>query len=173
MADKVMFDIWFARLTPLFVLPMLACFGCNLGASVPMGEVTGKVVNADGEPMGGCVVIYAHEESGTGGSGEVRDDGSYSILYRGNPGLPANFTYRISLKPKESEPFTEEEYDKYMNAPPRVQKQMDQARQEALADVPSRYRDLRTSGLEFHVQTGKQVNNITVIEDDDANSNAP
>ncbi|MEW4565431.1 hypothetical protein AB1K70_23090 [Bremerella sp. JC770] len=138
-----------------------------------MGEVSGKVVNADGEPMRGCVVIYAHEESGKGGSGEVHDDGTYSISYRGEPGLPADFTYRISVKPKELKPYSDEEYDKYMNAPPRVQKQMDQARQEVLADVPSKYRDIRTSGLEFRVKAGKQVNNITLIENDDHELDSP
>lgn len=148
----------------LLSLAVPALFGCNAGQSTPLGEVTGKVIDGDGQPLTGCQVVYAHEESGVAGSADVRADGTYTILYRGKPGLPANTTYKICVVPKDPEPLSGEEYDAYMNASPRRQREIDQQRQKGLAEIPAKYIDLRTSGLEFHVEEGKQVNDIAIME---------
>lgn len=157
----------------LFVLGLAipVCLGCGQGQSIPLGEVSGKVLDEEGQPMMGCQVVYAHEESGIAGSSEVLSDGTYTIRYRGKPGLPANTTYKICVVPKDPEPLTGEEYDAYMNASPRKQREIDQRRQEGLAEVPERYLDLRTSGLEFHVEEGTQVNNITISNEEGTDSN--
>ncbi|MFN3150385.1 hypothetical protein [Bremerella sp.] len=57
-----------------------------------------------------------------------------------------------------------------MNAAPRRQREIDQQRQKGLAEIPAKYIDLRTSGLEFHVEEGKQVNVITISEGKSAGS---
>lgn len=154
----------------LLGLTVPALLGCNAGQSIPLGEVTGKVIDGDGQPLTGCQVVYANEESGVAGSSEVSADGTYTILYRGKPGLPANTTYKICVVPKDPEPLTGEQYDDYMNASPRKQREIDRQRLEGSAEIPAKYIDLRTSGLEFHIEEGKQVNDIAISEDEGTGS---
>jgi len=145
------------------MLSFLLASGCSTGDSVPRGQVTGKVLGEDGKPVHGYRIVYTNEETGTAGTGAIELDGSYEVAHRGMPGLPANLTYIVTVIPVKPEPMTSEEYDAFMDAPPRVQAQMERERQpETSGNIPEELFNTRTSQLKFVVEEGSQTNDINL-----------
>ncbi|MEW4561819.1 hypothetical protein AB1K70_04795 [Bremerella sp. JC770] len=143
------------------MIAILLATGCTTGDSVPRGQVTGKVLGDDGEPVHGYRIVYTNEETGTAGTGAIGVDGSYEVVHRGVPGLPANLTYIVTVVPAKPKSMTSEQYDAFMDASPREQARIERERQPEMSEnVPEEFFNTRTSQLKFVVKEGDQTNDV-------------
>jgi hypothetical protein len=84
---------------------LLALAGCSRGPSLgKIVPVQGKITKADGTPLTGTFVLFIPIDSGPNAAspylprGRLKEDGSFTISTRGQPGAPLG-KYRVVLLP--------------------------------------------------------------------------
>lgn len=109
--------------------------GCGKGREY--GSVSGRVT-CQGRPVSEGVIIFADEEWSNFMTAPIRD-GQYSVSATDRSGLYVDGQYQVAVLPPAAE------------AP---MGQIKPAAQKTYRDIPSKYRDWKTSGLKFDL-TGK------------------
>jgi hypothetical protein len=117
----------------------LALSGCNSGEA--RGRVAGKVTS-QGQAVPEGIVVFSNDDKGIHLNAKLKSDGSYEIITAKGAGLSVG-TYRISICP----PLPE-------LAPIAVAANAARSETKAYANIPTRYRDSKTSGLTMTVKEG-------------------
>lgn len=114
---------------------LLACCGCSKGDQPVPVAVSGDV-SFEGKPVTQGVVLFMSDQ-GFGASAEIDSQGHYVIRSQYGKGIPAG-TYRISVTP-----------------PPEAVHESDiparSSSREMSLEIPKKYRDFSTSGLEIQL----------------------
>jgi hypothetical protein len=119
------------RVLPLALVPLIGAAGCGNG----LHPVRGKVTFDDGKPLARGIVVFESKEAErkVTARGEIQEDGTYELGTRQpGDGAPAG-AYRVLIAPQED---------------------IDAPAPERQVTFDSRYRDFKTSGLEFEVKAG-------------------
>ena len=107
----------------------LFLIGCDSART--LGRVSGRV-SLDGQPCGGLIVVFACAEQRAFITAAVGEDGRYTVQMAEGYGLPLG-TYEVSIRPAPPANW---------DRPPRT------------VQIPSRYRDAKSSGLNLTVEEG-------------------
>jgi hypothetical protein len=75
----------------------LSLAGCGDG----LQPVTGKVVYEDGTPVSGGSVTFNSKDKGTNASGDIADDGTFSLAFNGSKGA-APGQYKVVVVGKDT-----------------------------------------------------------------------
>jgi len=120
--------------------------GCSNSDHPPLGRISGKVRLANGNPLKLGVVKFASDE-GFGASSPIDSTGSYSLHSQYGVGIPVG-TYKIAVTPPDKEEDSE--------TPVR------RMTKEAFPEIPMKYREFSSSGLEITIEKGRQEFNVTL-----------
>ena len=112
------------------LLSCLLLIDCD--SSRTLGRVSGRV-SLDGQPCGGLIVVFACTEQRAFITASVGEDGRYAVQMAEGHGLPLG-TYEVSIRPVPPTNW---------DRPPRT------------TQIPTRYRDAKSSGLKLTVEEGE------------------
>ena len=125
---------------------LLAVLGCG-ESSPPLCQVSGKVV-CQGKPLTVGEVTFM-SDSGFGTSSPLDSEGRYSLRCQYGKGIPRG-TYKVIVAP----PLTQ-----VVESAPAPTKS--QAR-DAHPEIPQKYREFSTSGLEFVIKDSRHTIDLTL-----------
>lgn len=128
-------------LMPAFL--MLICGGC--GAKGPPPVAVSGNVSFEGKPVTQGIVLFMSEQ-GFGSSAEINSRGNYALRSQYGKGIPAG-TYRVIVTPL---PEVVSESD--VPSP--------SAKNDTHPEIPKKYRDFATSGLEVSLNDQPTVFDI-------------
>jgi hypothetical protein len=129
------------------VLLSMLIFGCSSGTTYtydgPTGEVTGKVT-FKGSPVSVGQVNFQSTHGAA--SGEIEEDGTYTLTYLGRSGIPVG-DFLVYVTPPRTESTEAQE-----EVPSTVSHPM----------IPEKYQMASTSGLKFSVKEGANTYDIAM-----------
>jgi len=123
----------------LFVAVLSGCSGEVLG------PVTG-LVTCDGQPVPGAVVIFRNDKLGVHMLAPANDEGVYEVDMAKGRGLPLG-EYAVCVSP----PIQDHPLGPISERPSSIDK---------YPNIPTRYRDIKTSGLKLKVEATRNQLNI-------------
>ena len=141
-----------ALLRPLLVLSsLIPLVGCNDGEE--LGLVSGQVTY-DGKPVTAANVRFSDATQGIFLQARLDSDGRYKVATAAGEGLPLG-SYQVAIAPYVNMPpvnvrLTSQEWKRRLN-PTR-------------ADIPEKYRNENSSGLELEVSSGQNEFDIDLSD---------
>ncbi|UUO06199.1 hypothetical protein M4951_22940 [Blastopirellula sp. J2-11] len=129
----------------LLIATAVCLTGCSGENAVPVSAVAGKVTFND-QPVSEGTVSFMSDQ-GFGASAPLEADGTYQLRSQHGAGLPHG-AYKVIVQPKEEE-FLESE-----RAPRKTQS----------SDIPAKYQEFATSGLEIVIDEKPQTFDIQLTK---------
>lgn len=123
--------------------------GCGGNDAPPLSKISGKVISS-GKPLTHGMVSFASEE-GFGASASIDEQGNYTLSSQYGSGIPVG-TYSVTVTPPPRE-----EVD-MGDGPPSP------AARNQYPEIPMKYRDFSTSGLQFTVEQGRQTFDLNLSQ---------
>ena len=130
----------FMCMNRLFLVALVGVAGCGKSGG-PTGTVTGRVTHQDTPLTEGTISFSSAGQFPVIASGVIQPDGTYSLRFGNEPGIPVG-QYRVTVHP----PAVQIDFAK--PGPPAPRKEYPQ--------IPPPYRNPATSPLEAEISEGRQ-----------------
>ncbi|EAQ82816.1 hypothetical protein [Blastopirellula marina] len=121
---------------------VLCVSGCGSSNEVPIAAVSGRVTHGD-QPVAEGIVCFMSAK-GFGASAPLQADGSYQLQSQHGAGIPLG-AYKVIVQPPEMEI---------------VESDRSAPRKSDSSNIPRKYQDFATSGLEMVIGEGRQTFDI-------------
>ena len=135
---------------------------CGCGNGNQTGYVSGKVTLQNGNDPAGLLIRFMNPSAGIGATALVADDGTYSLRYKGNAGVPIG-TFKIAVT-AHVKLMNDLEVVKFMELSGAEQAKVTAERSAKKVLVPEKYRSTETSDLSYEIVSGTQTHDIVVPE---------
>jgi hypothetical protein len=126
----------------LAIVSVTAVIGCQRGE--PLGKIHGKVT-FQGNPVTEGLVLFSNAQKGVYMTAALNKDGIYVVTSAAGPGIPLG-NYQVTVVPPVDEPKLGPNFE-----PPPVKQ---------FPNIPTKYRDAKTSHLSLEVNKGDNVFDI-------------
>ena len=143
----------------LLSLTLVTC-GCGSGA--PVGYVSGQVTLPSGNDPAGLLVRFMNESAGVGATSVVQPDGTYSLKFKGESGVPVGkFKVAVTAHVRH---LSDLEVVEFMKLSGPEQRKFEAERRSKSKLVPTKYRSTETTDLSYEIVSGSQEYNIVITE---------